>query len=56
MTPLRCSCLLIALTCCLLPGADPILIDGSSTVYPITAAMADLHRASHPGLEISVAF
>lgn len=34
----------------------PITIDGSSTVYPISQAVAEAFRASHPGIDITVGY
>jgi phosphate transport system substrate-binding protein len=36
--------------------AGEILIDGSSTVYPVTAAVAEEFQLEHPGVRVSVAF
>ena len=35
-------------------GAQTIRIDGSSTVFPITEAVAEEFQATHPGVEITI--
>lgn len=63
----RRICLLALLTCVMgckvesevsstSPAAAPITIDGSSTVYPISQAVAESFKASQPGIEISVGY
>lgn len=37
-------------------AAAPITIDGSSTVYPISQAVAESFKAAQPGIEISVGY
>lgn len=58
-------CLLISIGCGAKPGTDPastsedslsgaIRIDGSSTVYPISSAAAEIFGDDHPAMRISV--
>lgn len=50
----RCALLLVALTGC--AARNELRIDGSSTVYPISLAMAEEFSIANPEVDVSVAF
>jgi phosphate transport system substrate-binding protein len=51
---LFCSCCAITLSSCFKQYKGRIQIDGSSTVYPITEAVAEEFRNEHPDIRITV--
>lgn len=60
MNQIRISCLLTVLSLGSLSGCGEkptsIKIDGSSTVYPITEAVAEEYRSEQPGVRVTVGF